>query len=202
VAGSRLFVERSAYDKVVSIISERAKHLKLDLPDAPGAQLGPISSFAHRERVEQYVSTACAEGGKVVAGGARPQDSRLAGGAYYLPTVVTGLSNAATVCQQEIFGPVLCVLPFDGEDDLVAQANDSVYGLAAGIWTRDYQRAWRVARRLDAGTVWINTYKQLSIATPFGGFKDSGFGREKGIGGLRLYQQVKSLYWGLDTPLA
>jgi len=202
VAGSRLFVERSAYNKVVGIISERAKHLKLDLPDAPGAQLGPISSFAHRERVEQYVSTACAEGGKVVAGGARPQDSRLAGGAYYLPTVVTGLSNAATVCQQEIFGPVLCVLPFDGEDDLVAQANDSVYGLAAGIWTRDYQRAWRVARRLDAGTVWINTYKQLSIATPFGGFKDSGFGREKGIGGLRLYQQVKSLYWGLDTPLA
>jgi len=84
----------------------------------------------------------------------------------------------------------------------VQQANDSAYGLAAGLWTADYQRAWRVARKLEAGTVWINTYKQLSISTPFGGFKDSGIGREKGIGGLRLYQQPKSLYWGLDTPLA
>jgi acyl-CoA reductase-like NAD-dependent aldehyde dehydrogenase len=97
---------------------------------------------------------------------------------------------------------VLCALPFEDEADLVAQANDSAYGLAAGIWTGDYQRAWRVARALEAGTVWINTYKQLSIAAPFGGFKDSGVGREKGTGGLRLYQQTKSLYWGLDAPLA
>ena len=88
------------------------------------------------------------------------------------------------------------------EGDLVAQANDSAYGLAAGIWTGDYRRAWRIARALEAGTVWINTYKQLSIAAPFGGFKDSGVGREKGIGGLRLYQQAKSVYWGLDAPPA
>jgi acyl-CoA reductase-like NAD-dependent aldehyde dehydrogenase len=93
------------------------------------------------------------------------------------------------------------VLPFDNEEDLLKQANDSVYGLAAGLWTADYQRAWRVARRLEAGTVWVNTYKQLSIATPFGGFKDSGIGREKGFRGLRLYQQEKSLYFGLGSPL-
>lgn len=198
VAGSRLFVQRPAYQHVLGLVAERARALKLDLPDAPGARLGPLSSFAHRERVEHYVESAKAERGQIVAGGARPSEPHLAQGAYYLPTVIAGLSNAAAVCQQEIFGPVLCALVFDDEDDLVRQANDSAYGLAAGIWTADYRRAWRVARRLEAGTVWINTYKQLSIATPFGGFKDSGIGREKGIGGLRLYQQAKSLYFGLD----
>jgi betaine-aldehyde dehydrogenase len=202
VAGSRLFVERSAYQRVLRLVAERARGLKLDLPDAPGAKLGPLSSFAQRERVERYVESARSEGGEIVAGGERPSDPRLAQGAYYLPTVIAGLTNAASVCQQEIFGPVLCALPFDGEEDLVRQANDSAYGLAAGIWTADYRRAWRVARRLEAGTVWINTYKQLSIASPFGGFKDSGIGREKGIGGLRLYQQAKSLYFGLDAPPA
>jgi acyl-CoA reductase-like NAD-dependent aldehyde dehydrogenase len=202
VAGSRLFVQRAAYERVLGLVVERARALKIDLPDAPGAQFGPLSSFAHRERVERYVANARSAGGKIVTGGARPEDLKLAGGAFYAPTVVAGLTNADSVCQQEIFGPVLCALHFDDEDDLVAQANDSVYGLAAGVWTGDYQRAWRVARALEAGTVWINTYKQLSIATPFGGFKDSGVGREKGIGGLRLYQQTKSLYWGLDAPPA
>jgi betaine-aldehyde dehydrogenase len=202
VAGSRLFVERPAYERVLRLVAERARGLKLDLPDAPGARLGPLSSFAHRERVERYVASAKSEGGEIVAGGARPSDPRLYQGAYYLPTVIAGLTNAASVCQQEIFGPVLCALTFDGEEDLVRQANDTAYGLAAGVWTSDYRRAWRVARRLEAGTVWINTYKQLSIASPFGGFKDSGIGREKGIGGLRLYQQAKSLYFDLDAPAA
>ncbi|HZP92914.1 MAG TPA: aldehyde dehydrogenase [Burkholderiales bacterium] len=197
VAGSRLFVEHRAYDRVLSQVVQRARALKIDLPDAPGAQLGPIASFAHRERIERFVAEARNEGGEIVAGGARPDGEKLAAGAYYLPTVITGLANSARACQQEIFGPVLCVLPFEDEDDLVRQANDSVYGLAAGLWTADYRRAWRVARRLEAGTVWINTYKQLSIATAFGGFKESGIGREKGIGGLRLYQQAKSLYFGL-----
>jgi betaine-aldehyde dehydrogenase len=197
VAGSRLFVERSVFEQVLAGVVERAQSLKIDLPDAPGAQLGPISSFGHRDRVAAFVDAAKAEGGEIVTGGKRPPFEKLADGAYYLPTVVAGLSNTATVCQQEIFGPVLCVLPFDDEDDLVRQANDSAYGLAAGLWTADYQRAWRIARRLEAGTVWINTYKQLSITTPFGGFKDSGIGREKGIGGLRLYQQEKGVYFGL-----
>jgi betaine-aldehyde dehydrogenase len=100
-----------------------------------------------------------------VTGGGRPLFEKLSSGAYYLPTVIAGLANTASACQQEIFGPVLCVLPFDDEEDLLLQANDSVYGLAAGVWTADYRRAWRVARKLEAGTVWINTYKQLSIAT-------------------------------------
>lgn len=136
-------------------------------------------------------------------GGERPKAAHLQSGAFLMPTIIAGLDMCATVCREEIFGPVLCVLPFDGEDDLIAQANDTVYGLAAGIWTADYSKAWRVARAIDAGTVWMNTYKQLSISTPFGGFKNSGIGREKGIGGMRIYQQAKSLYWNLESqPMA
>ena len=177
---------------------EQTSKIAVGLPDVPGAEIGPLASFAHRDRVEQFVAMGREDGGQVAIGGARPANPKLRGGAFYLPTVITGLDNRARLCQQEVFGPVLCVLPFADEKDLIAQANESAYGLAAGIWTADYQRAWRVARALEAGTVWINTYKQLSIAAPFGGFKDSGVGREKGIHGMRLYQQVKSLYWAVE----
>ena len=197
VAGSRLFVQRSAYAQVLERVVARARSLRVDLPDAPGAQMGPIASFAHRDRIERMVDAARADGAQILAGGGRPAQPQLAHGAFYLPTVIAGIDNRAEIARQEIFGPVLCALPFDDEDDLVAQANDSSYGLAAGIWTRDFPRAWRIARALQAGTVWINTYKQLSIATPFGGFKDSGLGREKGITGMRLYQQTKGIYVGL-----
>ncbi|MCB1488900.1 MAG: aldehyde dehydrogenase family protein, partial [Bauldia sp.] len=124
-------------------------------------------------------------------------------GAYYLPTVIDEIDPRAPLCQEEIFGPVLVALPFRDEEDLVAKANDTPFGLACGIWTDDFKRAWRVGRELEAGSVWINTYKQSSISSPFGGFKQSGIGREKGVGGLRLYSQVKSLYFGLhDQPLS
>ena len=201
VACSRLFVQRSVYERVIGAVLARAQALRVDLPDTAGAQVGPIASFAQRERIEAVVTAARRDGGTILCGGARPDAPHLAAGAFYLPTVIAGLSNAAAACQEEIFGPVLCVLPFADEDDLVAQANASDYGLAAGVWTANYQRALRVARRLEAGTVWINTYKQLSIAAPFGGFKASGVGREKGIGGMRLYQQSKSVYFGLAAPL-
>jgi len=202
VAGSRLFVQRSVRDAFVARLKEKAQALRVDLPDAKGAQIGPMASFQHRARVEAMVAQGRAENGEVILGGARPSDARLGHGAFYAPTIFAGLDMSATICREEIFGPVLCVLPFDDEDDLVAQANDTAYGLAAGVWTADFSKAWRVARAIDAGTVWINTYKQLSISTPFGGFKNSGIGREKGIGGMRLYQQVKSLYWHLDNGAA
>jgi betaine-aldehyde dehydrogenase len=200
VAGSRLFVQREVHGRVVELLVAKARGLRVDLPDAAGAQMGPIASFAHRDHIARVVDAAREAGARILTGGAAPADQRLAQGAFYLPTIIDGVDNEAAIAQQEIFGPVLCVLPFDDEDDVIAQANDSVYGLAAGIWTRDYKRAWKVARALEAGTVWINTYKQLSISTPFGGFKESGFGREKGVTGMRLYQQTKGIYFGLDAP--
>lgn len=198
VAGSRLFVQRSAYDRLVSLLVERAGRIKVGLPDDPASEMGPMASFTQRDRVEKYVASAAAEGGKILLGGKRPEAAGLADGAFFLPTIIAGLDNRATCAREEIFGPVLCVLPFEDETDLIAQANDSSYGLASGIWTSSYQRAWRVARALQTGLVWINTYKQLSISTPFGGFKESGMGREKGVTGMRLYQQSKGIYWSMD----
>lgn len=160
--------------------------------------MGPIASFAHRARIEAMIDAARKDGAQILCGGERPKDSQLTAGSFYLPTVVAGIDNRVRIAQQEIFGPVLCVLIFDDEDDLITQANDSVYGLAAGIWTADYRRAWRIARQLEAGTVWINTYQQSLISTPFGGFKESGIGREKGVAGLRLYQQTKAIYFSLN----
>jgi betaine-aldehyde dehydrogenase len=194
VAGSRLFVHRSRIDEVVGQLVALTEKLRVGMPTDPTVDLGSLSSHQHRDRVESFVALAREEGAAVATGGRRPDDPSLADGAFYLPTILTGLTNRARVCQEEIFGPVLCVLPFDDEADLIAQANDTAFGLACGIWTADYRRGLRVAREIAAGTVWINTYKQLSIAAPFGGFKDSGLGREKGLSGMRLYQQAKSIY--------
>jgi betaine-aldehyde dehydrogenase len=202
VAGSRCFVQRSIYDGFVSDLVDRARALQVGLPADPATQVGPLVHFDHRESVERYIALGLDEGAEILCGGERPTGEPYDQGAFLLPTILAGLKNDSATCQEEIFGPVLVVLPFDDEDDLIAQANDSVYGLASGIWTGDYRRAWRVARRLDAGQVWINTYKQLSIATPFGGMKDSGVGREKGRQGIRQYMHQKSLYWGLkEDPL-
>jgi len=199
VAGSRLFVHKRLYKRFLDTLVERTREVRVRLPDDPEVQVGPLVSPGHRDRVARYVDIARNEGGTVRVGGERPQDARLDQGCFYLPTVIDGLSNQARAVREEIFGPVLVALPFDNDDDVIAQANDSVYGLAAGMWTGDYARAWRVARELEAGSVWINTYKQSHIATPFGGFKESGIGREKGLHGLRLYSQVKSIFFGMHA---
>ncbi|MFE1175373.1 aldehyde dehydrogenase [Streptomyces sp. NPDC058773] len=202
IAGSRLFVARERYQEFLTALVDRARKLRIGPGTDPGTQVAPLVHHAHRDQVAAYVDLARAEGARVLCGGTVPDGDAYRDGAYYLPTVLDGLPNSARTCQEEIFGPVLVALPFDDEDDLVHQANDSVYGLACGIWTRDHRAAWRLARRIDAGTVWINTYKQFSAATPFGGMKDSGLGREKGRDGIRAYQRQKSLYWGLsEAPL-
>ncbi|OHZ01932.1 aldehyde dehydrogenase [Salinicola sp. MIT1003] len=197
VAGSRLFVQRSVFQEVVDKLVEKANAITVGLPEESGVEMGPLATMAQRDRVEAMVDSARREGGNIVAGGKRPSDPCLATGVFYKPTIITDLDSSSNAVSEEIFGPVLCVLPFDSEEDLVEKANDSVFGLAAGIWTANYQKAWRVANALEAGSVWINTYKKLSISTPFGGYKESGLGREKGISGLRLYQQVKSIYWNM-----
>ncbi|TWV53695.1 aldehyde dehydrogenase [Streptomyces misionensis] len=202
IAGSRLFVHRSLYDSFLGELVERVRKLRVGPGTDPATQVAPLVHHRHRDAVAAYVDLARAEGGRVLCGGAAPQGAAHADGAYYLPTVIDGLPNSARVCQEEIFGPVLVALPYEDEDDLVEQANASVYGLACGIWTRDARAAWRLARRIEAGTVWINTYKQFSISTPFGGMKDSGLGTEKGRDLIRAYQRQKSLYWGTAaTPL-
>ncbi|WP_328403670.1 aldehyde dehydrogenase [Streptomyces sp. NBC_00390] len=202
IAGSRLFVARGIYDEFVGELVERVRGLRVGPGTAPGTQVGPLVHHRHRDTVAAYVDLAREEGGRVLCGGGAPEGEEYAHGAYYLPTVIDGLPNTARVCQEEIFGPVLIALPYDDEDDLVRQANDSVYGLACGIWTRDHRAAWRLARRIEAGTVWINTYKQFSISTPFSGMKDSGLGTEKGRDAIRAYQRQKSLYWSTSgTPL-
>jgi acyl-CoA reductase-like NAD-dependent aldehyde dehydrogenase len=198
IAGSRLFVHRGIYERFVELLVDRTRRLRVGEPTDPATQVAPLVHVDHRSSVEEYVQLARDEGGVVLTGGGRPTGDSYERGAYYEPTIVAGLHGRARVCQEEIFGPVLVVLPFGDEDDLVEQANDSVFGLACGLWTGDYRTAWRVAHRIDAGTVYINTYKQLSIATPFGGMKSSGIGREKGRDGLRAYMRQKSLYWGLN----
>lgn len=203
VAGSRLFIEAGIYDQVLSAVVARARGLRLALPDADGVEMGPLASFHHRERVAAFVDRARAEGGRILCGGAAPTGGDFDQGAFYLPTVIDGLDAQALSCQEEAFGPVLVVLPFKDEEDLIAQANGTAFGLACGIWTENFKRAWRIGRALEAGSVWINTYKQSVVSTPFGGFKNSGIGREKGIDGLRMYAQVKSMYFGLhEQPLA
>jgi acyl-CoA reductase-like NAD-dependent aldehyde dehydrogenase len=195
--GSRLFVQQSIHDDFLGRLVDHAARIRIGDPEDESAMVGPLSSFRDRERVESFVAAGVKEGGKIEAGGRRPQGEKYEKGAYYEPTIFTGLDNRATPCREEIFGPVLCVLPFRDERDLIEQANDTVYGLAAGMWTRDFNKAWRTARALDAGTVWINTYRQSSISCPFGGFKESGLLREKGPQGLRVYQQPKTIYIGL-----
>lgn len=202
IAGSRLFVQRGIYDEFMRRLTAGARKLRVGDPARDDTQMGPLITEQHRASIERYVALGLEEGGRLLCGGERPQGDGRERGTFYLPTILDGLSNSARICQEEIFGPVLVAMPFEDESDLMVQANDSVFGLAAGIWTRDYKRAWRIARALDTGTVWINTYKQFSISTPFGGWKDSGMGREKGYLGLREYTQQKSLYWGMnEAPL-
>jgi betaine-aldehyde dehydrogenase len=197
IAGTRLFVQRSVHDAFVDRLVRAARALRVGDPFATETQVAPLIHVDHRNSVEAMVAQARREGGEVLCGGNRPEG--LDTGAYYLPTILSGLPNSARICREEVFGPVLCVLPFDEEADVIAQANDNAYGLACGIWTRDFSRAWRVARSITTGTVWINTYKQFSIATPFGGEKDAGLGREKGRDGIRAYMAQKSVYVDLTT---
>ncbi len=203
IAGSRCFVDAAIYDRFLEALVAKTKSLRVGDPEKPETQMGPQITPEHRAAIERYVSLGVEEGGRILCGGTRPRGPVYDRGNYFLPTIIEGLSNKARAAQEEIFGPVLVVIPFKNEDALIAEANDTVYGLAAGIWTRDYRRALRLGRRLEAGTVWINTFKQFSISTPFAGRKDSGWGVEKARLGLRNYMRQKSYFLGLnEAPIA
>ena len=202
IAGSRAFVHRSVYPAFRERLLAGARALRVGDPALEAPHMGPLVSGAHRESGERYVALGLAEGGQLLTGGARLAGSLYERGYYYPPTVIEGLPNGARMVQEEIFGPVLALLPWDNEADLIAQCNDNPYGLACGIWTRDYRSAWRLGAALQTGTVWVNTYKQFSSSTPFGGVKLSGTGREKGRLGILEYTTQKSYYWGLnEAPL-
>jgi betaine-aldehyde dehydrogenase len=199
IAGSRAFVHTSVYNEFKRRVLAGAKALRLGDPSSESTQMGPLISASHRAGIERYVKLGLDEGGQLLTGGARPTGGVFNKGYFYQPTVIEGLSNQARMCREEIFGPVLALLPWHDEADLIAQCNDNDYGLASGIWTRDYRTAFRLGRALDTGTVWINTYKVFSISTPFGGTKHSGMGREKGRASIAEYMNQKSYYWGMNT---
>jgi aldehyde dehydrogenase (NAD+) len=194
MAGSRLFVHQQAHDEVVGRLSERAEAIKLGDPFEAETEMGPVAFKEHLEKVQDAIRAGHEEGAELVSGGNRPQEEGLKEGYFIEPTIFTRVNNDMGIARDEIFGPVLSVIPFEDEEELVRQANDTHFGLAAGIWTRDIQRAHRVAHALKAGTVWVNSYRTVSFNAPFGGYKMSGLGRENGVESIREYTQVKSVW--------
>jgi acyl-CoA reductase-like NAD-dependent aldehyde dehydrogenase len=195
-AGSRLLVEASVHDEFIAKLAERSAKLQPSDPLDPKTRLGALVSQDQMNKVLGYVETGTREGAKLVAGGKRaPVGGK---GFFVQATVLDQVENHMKVAQEEIFGPVLSVIRFEGADDAVRKANDIVYGLAAGIWTRDVKKAHAIARRVQAGTVWINAYNFYDAGMPFGGYKASGFGRDLGPDSLREYTQVKSVWVSTD----
>jgi (Z)-2-((N-methylformamido)methylene)-5-hydroxybutyrolactone dehydrogenase len=194
IAGSRLFVQEDVHDELVDRLAEKADDIRMGNPLEMETEIGPVAFEEQLEKVQGYIESGQEEGARLVCGGKRPQDEELKDGYFIEPTIFTQVRNDMRVAREEIFGPVLSVIPFQDEEELIRQANDTRYGLAAGIWTKDLQRAHRVAHALRAGTVWVNSYRTLSFNTPFGGHKMSGLGLENGLESLKEYTQVKSVW--------
>ena len=188
-AGSRLYVEKNIFDKVVEGVSAKAEKIRVGPGMDSSTDMGPLVSEEQLKRVCGYLDSGLADGAKAVVGGKRVGDK----GYFVKPTVLVNTNDKMKVVQEEIFGPVVTAIPFKDPNEVIAKANDTVYGLAAGIWTKDIQKAHRLASQLRAGTVWINCYNIFDAALPFGGYKQSGWGREMGHDVLELYTEVKAV---------
>jgi acyl-CoA reductase-like NAD-dependent aldehyde dehydrogenase len=198
-AGSRIFLDAKVKDEFLDRFKTKAEAVKVGNPMDKGTQMGPQVSCEQLDRIKGYVGIARSEGATVFSGGEAPQlDEGFKNGYFFKPTIFSEVNNQMRVAQEEIFGPVSSVITFTDEDDLLKQANDTIYGLSAGIWTRDIVRAHRFARNIKAGVIWINTFNMFNAASPFGGFKQSGYGREMGKHALQLYTQVKSVWVDLS----
>lgn len=192
IAGSRLFVHERIYDQFVERMAAFAKTMKIGDPMDEATQLGPVIAERQRARILSYVEKGKASGATLLCGGGRP--AHMNRGFYVEPTIFVGVDPKSAIAQEEIFGPVVCAFKFTDEEEVVRLANDTRYGLAAGVHTNDLARAHRMAAQLKAGTVWINTYAYLTPGAPYGGYKESGYGRELGVQGLENYTQIKTVF--------
>ena len=199
IAGSRLLVQRSIHDRFVEKLVAFAKTAKMGNPMSLDTQVGPITTPPQYQKVLDYIDIARGEGASAALGGAKATE--FGGGYFVQPTIFTGVKNSMRIAQEEVFGPVLAVIPFEDDEDALAIGNDVVYGLAAGVWTKDLRRALTMANRLQAGTVWVNTYRAVSFMSPFGGYKRSGIGRESGQEMIREYLQTKSVWISTATEV-
>ncbi len=202
IAGSRLLVQRSIHDDFVKRLVEVAKTAKIGDPMSMDTHVGPVTTPPQFQKVMDYLEIAKKEGAKCILGGGAYAGEGAKGRQFVEPTIFTGVSNDMRIAQEEVFGPVLSVIPFDDEEDAVAIGNDINFGLAAGVWTSDIGRAIRMSERLRAGTVWVNTYRVVSYMTPFGGYKRSGLGRENGQQAIMAYLQQKSVWIATQTSAA
>jgi acyl-CoA reductase-like NAD-dependent aldehyde dehydrogenase len=194
VAGSRAYIQEPIYDQLVDRLVRRARQITIGDPLRADTQMGPIATKMQLEKDESMVRRAVDEGGAILCGGARPQLAEFPDGYFFQPTIVHQAAKDSFLMRNEVFGPVLAVTPFNDESEVLALANDTEFGLAAGVWTKDINRAHKMARALEAGTVWINTYRALTFNSPFGGYKASGIGRQNGIEAVHQYLQTKSVW--------
>jgi aldehyde dehydrogenase (NAD+) len=201
IAGSRLLVQQSIHDQFLEKLVAFAKTAKMGNPMNKDTQIGPVTNKPQLEKILKYIDIAKSEGARAVLGGSRASRPECGNGWFVEPTIFSGVRNSMRIAQEEVFGPVLAVIPFKDDEEAIAIGNDVVYGLAAGVWTQNIRRALTMAEKLQAGTVWVNTYRAVSYLSPFGGYKRSGLGRESGQEMIKEYLQVKSVWISTATDV-